>query len=163
ASLGDRLSLEGRDAAATLIRRLSPQERAAILLKDVFDFTIDETAGILTTTPGAIKAALHPGRAKLSRDPPFPPPPPALPPAPRAPPARAGGRRRAVLRRVHRGGPGSPRRAPPGPGARRHRRHRDGVRAGEDAAVRYRVAVSQPLHADWARRGGPVAPRRSRR
>jgi len=64
----ERLSLEGRDAGATLIGRLSPQERAAILLKDVFDFTIDETAGILTTTPGAIKAALHRGRGKLSSD-----------------------------------------------------------------------------------------------
>jgi len=64
----ERLSLEGREAGATLIGRLSPQERAAILLKDVFDFTIDETAGILTTTPGAIKAALHRGRGKLSSD-----------------------------------------------------------------------------------------------
>jgi RNA polymerase sigma-70 factor (ECF subfamily) len=62
----DRLSLEGQDAAATLIGRLSPQERAAVVLKDVFDFTIDETAAILTTTRGAIKAALHRGRGKLT-------------------------------------------------------------------------------------------------
>src|SRR5258706_4068558 len=61
----DRLSLEGQEAAATLIGRLSPQERAALLLKDVFDFTLDETAALLTTTPGAIKAALHRGRGKL--------------------------------------------------------------------------------------------------
>jgi RNA polymerase sigma-70 factor (ECF subfamily) len=63
----ERLSLEARDAGATLIGRLSPQERAAVLLKDVFEFSIDETAGILATTPGAIKAALHRGRGKLSR------------------------------------------------------------------------------------------------
>jgi len=59
----ERLSLEGRDAGATLIGRLSPQERAAILLKDVFDFTIDETAGILTTTPGAIRRRCIAGEA----------------------------------------------------------------------------------------------------
>jgi RNA polymerase sigma-70 factor, ECF subfamily len=62
----DRLSLEGQDAAVTLIGRLSPQERAAVVLKDVFDFTLEETAAILTTTPGAIKAALHRGRGKLA-------------------------------------------------------------------------------------------------
>ena len=62
----DRLSLEGRDAGRTLIGQLSPQERAAVVLKDVFDFSIDETASILTTTAGAIKAALHRGRGKLS-------------------------------------------------------------------------------------------------
>lgn len=66
AAKSDRLSLEGQDAAATLIGRLSPQERAALVLKDVFDFTLDETAAILTTTPGAIKAALHRGRGKLA-------------------------------------------------------------------------------------------------
>ena len=70
----DRLSLEGRDAGAALIGRLSPQERAAFLLKDVFDFTIEETAVILTTTPGAIKAALHRGRGKLADAETAPPP-----------------------------------------------------------------------------------------
>ena len=57
---------EARDAGATLIGRLSPQERAAVLLKDVFDFTLEETAEMLTTTPNAIKAALHRGRGKLA-------------------------------------------------------------------------------------------------
>ena len=74
APTSDRLSLEGQDAAATLIGRLTPQERAAVALKDLFDFTIDETAAILTTTPGAIKAALHRGRGKLA-DPDRPPSP----------------------------------------------------------------------------------------
>lgn len=55
-----------RDAAATLIGRLSPQERAAVVLKDVFDFTLKEIAVMLSTTVGAIKAALHRGRGKLT-------------------------------------------------------------------------------------------------
>ena len=62
----DRLSIDGQEAAATLIGRLAPQERAAVVLKDVFAFTVEETAAILTTTPGAIKAALHRGRGKLA-------------------------------------------------------------------------------------------------
>jgi RNA polymerase sigma-70 factor (ECF subfamily) len=65
-------TMETREAGATLIGRLSPQERAAVLLKDVFDFTIDEAADVLGTTPGAIKAALHRGRGKLT-EPPAPP------------------------------------------------------------------------------------------
>jgi RNA polymerase sigma-70 factor (ECF subfamily) len=54
-----------REAAGTLIAQLSPQERAAVVLKDVFDFSLKEIAGALDTTPGAIKAALHSGRTKL--------------------------------------------------------------------------------------------------
>jgi RNA polymerase sigma-70 factor (ECF subfamily) len=56
---------EAREAAGTLIARLSPQERAAVVLKDVFDLSLDEIADALATTPGAIKAALHRGRGKL--------------------------------------------------------------------------------------------------
>jgi len=58
---------ETHGAGATLIGRLSPQERTAVLLKDVFDFTLEEIADMLTTTPNAIKAALHRGRGKLAR------------------------------------------------------------------------------------------------
>jgi RNA polymerase sigma-70 factor (ECF subfamily) len=54
-----------REAAGTLIARLSPQERAAVVLKDVFDLSLDETAAALSTTVGAVKAALHRGRGKL--------------------------------------------------------------------------------------------------
>jgi len=54
-----------REAAGTLLSQLSPQERAAVVLKDVFDFSLDEIAGTLATTPNAIKAALHRGRGKL--------------------------------------------------------------------------------------------------
>jgi len=55
-----------RDAASTLISRLAPQERAAVVLKDVFDLTLKEIAETLTTTVGAVKAALHRGRGKLA-------------------------------------------------------------------------------------------------
>jgi len=59
-------SMEIRDAAKQLLRRLSPQERAAVVLKDVFDFRLEEIATILQTTAGAVKAALHGGREKLA-------------------------------------------------------------------------------------------------
>lgn len=52
-------------AGASLFERTAPQERAAVVLKDVFDFSLDEIAEILTTTPGAVKSALHRGREKL--------------------------------------------------------------------------------------------------
>jgi RNA polymerase sigma-70 factor (ECF subfamily) len=48
-----------------LIARLAPQERAAVVLKDVFDLSIEDIAEALSTTPNAIKAALHRGRGKL--------------------------------------------------------------------------------------------------
>lgn len=54
-----------REAAGTLIARLAPQERAAVVLKDVFDLPIEEIADALSTTPNAVKAALHRGRGKL--------------------------------------------------------------------------------------------------
>jgi RNA polymerase sigma-70 factor (ECF subfamily) len=54
-----------REAAATLIGQLSPQERAAVVLKDAFDLSLDEIAEALSTTSGAVKAALHRGRGKL--------------------------------------------------------------------------------------------------
>ena len=61
-----QLAIESREAGASLISRLSPQERAAVLLKDVFEFKSEEIAAILGTTPGAVKAALHRGRGKLA-------------------------------------------------------------------------------------------------
>ncbi|HXK24976.1 MAG TPA: RNA polymerase sigma factor [Myxococcota bacterium] len=54
-----------RDAGATLLRRLAPQERAAVLLKDLFDFRLEEIADLLGTSVGAVKAALHRGRGRL--------------------------------------------------------------------------------------------------
>ncbi|MGE3668467.1 MAG: sigma-70 family RNA polymerase sigma factor [Polyangiaceae bacterium] len=55
-----------REAAATLVSQLGPQERAAVVLKDVFDLSLDEIAEALSTTVGAVKAALHRGRSKLA-------------------------------------------------------------------------------------------------
>src|SRR5437868_9479751 len=52
-----------------LIELLSPQERAAVVLKDVFEFQLTEIAAILGTTTGAVKAALHGGRHKLTAPP----------------------------------------------------------------------------------------------
>jgi RNA polymerase sigma-70 factor (ECF subfamily) len=54
-----------REAAGTLLGQLSPQERAAVVLKDVFDLSLEETADTLETTVGAIKTALHRARGKL--------------------------------------------------------------------------------------------------
>lgn len=54
-----------REAAGTLLVTLSPQERAAVVLKDVFDLTLEEIAEALSTTVGGVKTALHRGRGKL--------------------------------------------------------------------------------------------------
>ncbi len=54
-----------RDAGATLFERLAPQERAAVMLKDVFDLSLAEIAELLETTVGAVKSALHRGRTRL--------------------------------------------------------------------------------------------------
>jgi RNA polymerase sigma-70 factor (ECF subfamily) len=59
-------SAEVRDAAKQLINRLPARERAAVVLKDVFDFRLEEIAAILETSVGAIKSALHRGREKLA-------------------------------------------------------------------------------------------------
>ncbi|MFT3769143.1 MAG: RNA polymerase sigma factor [Minicystis sp.] len=54
-----------REAAGTILVTLPPQERAAVVLKDVFDLSLDEIAEALSTTTGAVKAALHRARGKL--------------------------------------------------------------------------------------------------
>lgn len=54
-----------REAAGTLLGQLSPQERAALVLKDAFDLSLEEVATTLGTSVGAVKAALHRGRGKL--------------------------------------------------------------------------------------------------
>jgi RNA polymerase sigma-70 factor (ECF subfamily) len=56
---------DAREAGGTLIARLSPQERAAVVLKDVFDLKLEEVAETLSTTVGAVNAALHRARGKL--------------------------------------------------------------------------------------------------
>ena len=49
-----------REAAGTLISWLSPRERAAVVLKDGFDLSLEEIFETLSTTAGAVKAALLP-------------------------------------------------------------------------------------------------------
>jgi RNA polymerase sigma-70 factor (ECF subfamily) len=56
---------EVREAAGELLARLAPRERAALLLKDVFDLSLDETAAVLQTTVAAVKSALQRGRGRL--------------------------------------------------------------------------------------------------
>jgi RNA polymerase sigma-70 factor, ECF subfamily len=53
------------DALSALVGRLPPKERACVLLKDVLDYPLAEIAGIVDSTLGGVKAALHRGRAKL--------------------------------------------------------------------------------------------------
>ncbi|WP_342379936.1 RNA polymerase sigma factor [Myxococcus stipitatus] len=57
---------EPREAAGTLFVQLSPRERAAVVLKDVFGLSLEEIADALSTTVGAVKAALHRGRGRLA-------------------------------------------------------------------------------------------------
>lgn len=53
------------DSMETLIRYVPPKQRVVVLLVDVFEFTIRETAEMLSTTEGAIKAALSRARSTL--------------------------------------------------------------------------------------------------
>jgi RNA polymerase sigma-70 factor, ECF subfamily len=57
--------VDGRLAAHAIFMRLHPQERAAIVMKDVFDLSLEETAALLNTTVGAVKSALNRGRGRL--------------------------------------------------------------------------------------------------
>jgi len=61
-----------REAAHSLLARLTPRERAAVLMKDVFDFSVEETAALLRTSVAAVKAALHRARGRLSDAPALP-------------------------------------------------------------------------------------------
>lgn len=59
------LATELRSAGARLLQRLSPQESAAVVLKEMFDMPLEEIADWLAITTGAVKAALHRGRGRL--------------------------------------------------------------------------------------------------
>lgn len=54
-----------RHALEHLVGNLPPMERAAVLLKDVFDYSLEETADLVDSSVGGVKAALHRGRRKL--------------------------------------------------------------------------------------------------
>jgi RNA polymerase sigma-70 factor, ECF subfamily len=58
------------DALLLLADALGPRQRAALLLKDVFGFSLAEIAEFLATSEGAVKALLHRarGRVEAARD-----------------------------------------------------------------------------------------------
>jgi RNA polymerase sigma-70 factor, ECF subfamily len=53
-------------AVERLVLHLPPMERACVLLKDVFDDSLEDVAAHVGTTIGGVKAALNRGRAKLA-------------------------------------------------------------------------------------------------
>ena len=61
-------SVSVRSASSVLLQRLAPRESAALVLKDVFDMSLEETAEVLETTVGAVKSALHRGRSRLREE-----------------------------------------------------------------------------------------------
>lgn len=58
-----------RKALEHLVISLPPKERACILLKDVFDYSLEEIAELVDSTVGGVKAALSRGRMKLAASP----------------------------------------------------------------------------------------------
>jgi len=57
---------EVREALERLVRALPPRERAVVMLREAFSFTGPEIATMLRISEGAVKAALHRGRARLA-------------------------------------------------------------------------------------------------
>ena len=53
-------------ALERLVINLPPKERACVLLKDVFDYSVNEIADLVGSTVAGVKAALHRGRTKLA-------------------------------------------------------------------------------------------------
>jgi RNA polymerase sigma-70 factor (ECF subfamily) len=49
-----------------LVVNLPPKERACVLLKDVFEYSLEEIADLVDSTVGGVKAALNRGRSKLA-------------------------------------------------------------------------------------------------
>ncbi len=61
-------------AVEHLVLSLPPKERACVLLKDVFDYSLEEIAELVGSTVGGVKAALNRGRSKLPTAPVASPP-----------------------------------------------------------------------------------------
>jgi RNA polymerase sigma-70 factor, ECF subfamily len=57
-------------AVEHLVLTLPPKERACVLLKDVFDYSLEEIAELVDSTVGGVKAALNRARTKLAQSPP---------------------------------------------------------------------------------------------
>ena len=68
-SPGEAAGREVDRAVERLVVKLPPKERACVLLKDVFDYSLDEIADLVDSTVGGVKAALNRGRAKLATPP----------------------------------------------------------------------------------------------
>jgi RNA polymerase sigma-70 factor, ECF subfamily len=56
-------------AVERLVLTLPPKERACVLLKDVFDYSLEDIAELVDSTLGGVKAALNRGRSKLATSP----------------------------------------------------------------------------------------------
>ena len=54
-------------ALASIVSELPAAERACVVLKDVLDWSLEETAAITGSSVGAVKSALYRGRARLER------------------------------------------------------------------------------------------------
>lgn len=54
-------------AIERLVVALPPKERACVLLKDVFDYSLEEIATLVDSTSGGVKSALNRARGKLAR------------------------------------------------------------------------------------------------
>ena len=59
-------ALETGKAVERLVLTLPPKERACVLLKDVFDNSLQEIAELVDSTVGGVKAALNRARTKLA-------------------------------------------------------------------------------------------------
>jgi RNA polymerase sigma-70 factor (ECF subfamily) len=58
--------LEIRPAIERLVLTLPPKERACVLLKEVFEYSLEEIAELIGSSVGAVKSALNRGRSKLN-------------------------------------------------------------------------------------------------
>jgi len=56
-------------AVEHLVTSLPPKERARVLLKDVFDYSLEEIAELVDSTVGGVKTALNRARTKLAAAP----------------------------------------------------------------------------------------------
>ena len=62
---GDPIGPAIGPAIEHLVLNLPPKERACVLLKDVFEYSLEEIAELVDSTVGGVKAALNRGRSKL--------------------------------------------------------------------------------------------------
>jgi RNA polymerase sigma-70 factor (ECF subfamily) len=62
---GDPIGPSIGPAIEHLVQNLPPKERACVLLKDVFEYSLEEIAELVDSTVGGVKAALNRGRSKL--------------------------------------------------------------------------------------------------